>query len=226
MSPDGAMTMRVLRPLDAIVYGLAATVVCLAHPSVRATPLGEPSSVFVIPLAGVAIATFALPAEACGGGWAATVWRLKLAAMSMVGLAPFVPWWWRAQGNAYFALAAALGVFAAIWYAIELTSTLAELARTCAARSLLRRAVVTRVLLLYLVLAPAVAVAGTFVGSLALVSDSGLRDLRRLCAIIPASLRFLGLLPLIEAGALAWECRTAVARGALCAQAGPRKKPD
>lgn len=224
MSPDGAMTMRVLRPLDAIVYGLAATVVCLAHPAVRTTALDEPSSVFVIPLAGVAAATLALPSEAYGGEWPAAVWRLKLAAMSMAGLAPFASWWWRAQGSAYFALAAGLAVFASIWYAIELTSALAEVARTCAAPSLLRRAVVTRVLLLYLVLAPAVAVAATFLGSLALVSESGLRDLRSLCAVIPTFLRFLGLLPLIEAGALAWECRTAVARGALCARGVPAEQ--
>lgn len=226
MSPDRAMTMRVLRPLDAIVYGLAATAVCLAHPAVRTTALDAPSSVFLIPLAGVGIATFALPAGAYGGEWAAAVWRLKLAAASMVGLTPFVPWWWRSQGSAYFASAAGLGVFATIWYAIELTSALAETARTCGARNLLRKAVITRVLLLYLVLAPAVAVAATFVGSLAMMPDSGLRDLRRLCVVMPTSLRFLGLLPLIEAGVLVWECRTALARGMLDAQAPPAEQPE
>ena len=209
------MTERTLtrlgRTFDGIAYGILGTLFILCHPRLGVTPLGALGNLHVAPVFGVVVATFVLPVPRnASEAWRTTSDRLRLAALVAMGLLPFVSWWLRAGENLYLMICGSAGVFAAIWYLLELLNLLISVFRSCGCTRLVLEGRIARILALYVVLIPVLAVYVAFVAGTLIFPGVLLSDLYDTWLLIPLSLRCLMTLPVLQICWLLWRGHRAI----------------
>ena len=205
---------RMVRVFDAIAYAILASAVIICHPRIGTTPLGDLANLHLIPVLGLAVATFCLHAPAdAPEKWQHALWRLKLAIMIALGLAPFVSWWLRTSDNLHLALMGAAAISASIWYLLELAALLRVVFRHYADRHMEAEAKIARLLFIYLDLVPVLAVYVAFLAAVLLYPGTVLADLRRAWAIVPPILRCVMLLPVLNIVRLLWGSHRVIRQG-------------
>ena len=220
--PSGCLSVKLVRPLDGIAYALASTLFFLVHPGLRTTPLGELSNLYVLPFACVVLSVFFLPGRVGRSvAYESIRWRLRLAGLAALGLCPFVAWWLRARLDMYLMAVAALGLLAAIWFLQELAALLCVLTELGGDEMLRRRAGIARLLLMFVLMAPVIAIAVTFAAALAVNPAAGIFDVKRWWRVIPVGLQVAMLLPIVETWVILWLTRRLVARQADTFAAAP-----
>ncbi len=206
VNPAATPPAQLIRALDGIAYSTVALAVVIAHPMLGRTPLGDLANLHLLPLLALAVSTFAVPTELLPGSdkWRANVWRLRLAVTLTFGLAPFVSWWLRAPDNAYLIAAGALALFAGVWYLLELATMVHELCAHCHEPRLTLESRVARVLVLYFVLIPTVAVHVSFTSALVFYRGTVLADLLRTWLFVPALVRLFMVLSVLNLAWVVW----------------------
>mgnify|MGYP006297363835 CR=1 FL=1 len=134
------------------------------------TGLGRPSSFLLIPLVIVAAAAIGLP-RASIRRQEGVVFRLRLAALVTLGLAPFFGWQTIAHRNPYLTIQGILAVLAGIWLLMTTAAYLQRVFAAAAAPKLAARADNTRKLIGYAYITP-VAVLYVFLGRQLLISTA------------------------------------------------------
>lgn len=202
---------RLVRALDGIAYGLLAVAVIVCHPELGRTWLGDLSNLHLLPLAGMAVATYALPAGNRGdSNWHGARWRLRVAVLLALGLNPFISWWVRSVDNVYLLLTAAAAMFASVWYLLELAVALRVLLHSCGSPKMEMEARIARVLILYFIMIPTTAVHVSFAGALLMFPGTALSDLLRTWSFVPSFVRGLMLLAVLHVEWLLWRTHRVV----------------
>lgn len=161
------------RCLDGLAWSLLLLSAVVYLPRAGRTYLGDLDLMYMVPVLLGAMFSYRLGNVCWEEGMAGEGGRLWAAWLSLMGLAPFVSWWQRCSDSLYLAIGAmvALGVLG--WALLELVAAVSGLAAARSIRRLRREALVARVLLLYLLLIPILALSITF----ALSSLSGMTPL-------------------------------------------------
>lgn len=199
---------RFICTLDGIVYGIVATVLIVCYPRLGNTLLGDLGNVHMIPVLGVVIATLALdvPPVWCDKHHG-DAWCLKIAALTMLGLSPFVSWWLRTDDNFYLLVAAGGALYAGIWYLLELTELLRAILHFHEKKNLEYQAKLARFFLLFFLLTPTLAVYISFIGAMLIFPGTVLSDLQRTWQFVPILVRCLMVLSVLNVTWLLWNCR-------------------
>jgi len=203
--------VRLLRALDAMVIGLSSVILVLLHAPLRNTISGKLANVYILPLILVAGAVFFLPEPQASAGLQQKWRRLQFAALLAVTMAPFVSWWVRAFTNLYLLSCALLGIVAVVAFLMQIAAFCAELLQRCQqSETLLALSRRVRDLLLYVSLAPVLAV--IVAGALVIGFSDGitLNDVQMIWYQVPHALRLTVLLPVVISVLLLWRTRTAV----------------
>ena len=202
---------RLARALDGIAYSLLAALLIVCHPGLGNTVLGDLGNLHVLPLLLLTASSLWIPGDAVTPGLSGqSVWRLKLAALVTLGLAPFVSWWIRIADSVYLLLACAAAVYAGIWYLVELAGLIREVLRERNETQLARQAGIARILVLYFTLIPTTSVYVAFTVALLLFQDAVLSDLQRTWGSVPPPVRWLMVLPILNLIWLAWRVYGAI----------------
>jgi hypothetical protein len=143
-----------------------------------------PSHAFLFPLAVAACAAAFLP-PGHGPEWDRQVWRLRYAGAALVLLSPFLVWWWYSETSAYLAAAGGLASAVAVWFHAELTRLTEFVAEAMGDRRLAKHARRVRLLLLYLTLAPLLALHASSLVFGAAGGRYGPAELRQLYFAVP-----------------------------------------
>lgn len=197
-----------LSALDAIAAGILLACGLVFLPGAGQTPLWDLSEIIVIPAWVTCAGILTLR------GCARPLFRVKLAALLVAGLAPFGPWWLRYGGNLFLVLNGTLANFAAIWLAFELVELVLGEAERLHNPGLHRAGRNGLILLIYLLLIPVTALHVAFACSLVGGGNTILEDLRESWQLAPSPMRWLPLLPVANVARLLW-----LLRGALWAHA-------
>ncbi len=203
---------RFIRALDGITYGILVTVLIVCHPRLGNTLLGDLGNVHMIPILGIVIATFALdiPSAWRGDKHHVDAWRLKTAALTMLGLTPFISWWLRTDNNLYLLAAAGGALYAGAWYLLELTELLRAILHFHEKKNMENQAKLARFFLLFFLLTPTLAVYISFIGAMLIFPGTVLLDLQRTWQLVPIVVRCLMVLSVLNVAWLLWNCHLMV----------------
>lgn len=185
--------------LDAIGYALGVLAAIILIPGIGRTPLGDLDTLYVLPVAVVGLSVFRLCHGVKGDQPSVMkIFRLRCSALCMVGLSPFLSWWFRFSGNLYLAVMALGGIVAFFWCLIETTSILDHAARCLGKWELARWARTVRHGLIFLSLAP---ILSYYAASLVLLGIDGSMTAADIgtwwVLTIPFPVRFCTMLPLL-----------------------------
>lgn len=218
MPDDKRLPIRHLRAADGIVLGTLLGTVVFCHPALGRTVLGAMGNRHMLPIVGAVIATWFLPVpDIATDVWRTTAWRLKFAALLVVGLGPFVSWWLRHAESLYLLLAASTGIAAAFWYLVELAVLIREMSHACRDRQLYLESRLARLAVVYLLVIPALAVYAAFTTALLTNPITMIADLPRTWTLIPPPFRVIMPLPVLYLCWLLWRAQGLVVQ-ALSAQ--------
>tara|TARA_B100000609_G_C17152796_1_gene401831 strand:- start:100 stop:771 length:672 start_codon:yes stop_codon:yes gene_type:complete len=135
------MISRTIRSLDGIALAILAFTFLIAFPGAGQDNLGRFNYVMTLPFIAIAIFSFRLPKVISGGiayiPWMKTVMRLRLSALTAVGLAPFFVWWSSAPRSFYIGICT-VGFFFALILVVYNVNDLAQLIVEAHARETLR----------------------------------------------------------------------------------------
>jgi hypothetical protein len=161
----------------------------------------------LLPLAGMLLASLGIPRRGQPDGL--DPWNLQLAAIMLVGLAPFVIWSQRGQ-SLYLFLMAQLAVLAFVCYLVVLQKMLAGILNRVGCLRLAKQARLSRYLLIYGTLTLVVAI-DFCLAALAYSPRSAVPlDGGGLWRQVPLGLRLLGLLPISHSLVVLWRSRQAL----------------
>ncbi len=194
-----------LPALDAIAAGVLLVCGLIFLPGAGHSPFWDLSGIVAVPAWLACLGVLALRHSA------RPLFRAKLAAIALAGLAPFAAWGFRYGGNLLLVVNGTLATFAAIWFAFEIVELVVAEARRLGNRDLLRAGRNGLFLLTYFLLIPVAALHVSF--ALSVLADTGaiLEDLRDSWYLVPAPLRWVPLLPAANVGRLAWLLRATLA---------------
>lgn len=206
--------VRLVRALDGILYGTAATVFIIAGFILRYILDLRVSQVISLTVAFAAVATLLIPGRMRVFPEAVVrqVGRLKLAAICTAGLVPFISWWLRLLDSSYFLVLSGLAFAAVIWYCLELMTFAASLLDWLGEERLHREVRLARTCLIYLLLVPVASIYVTF--SLSWLSVHGVNpsDILTVWFRFPPQFKLLILLPLLVVVSVLWRLREPVLR--------------
>ncbi|MDX9981727.1 MAG: hypothetical protein RBU25_17030 [Lentisphaeria bacterium] len=194
-----------LPALDAIAAGVLLVCGLVFLPGAGQSPFWDLSGIVAVPVWLACLGMLVLRHSA------RPLFRAKLAALALAGLAPFAAWSFRYGGNLFLVVNGTLATFAAIWFAYEIVELVVAEARHLGNPDLLRAGRNGLFLLTYFLLIPVAALHVSF--ALSILADSGaiLEDLRDSWHLVPAPLRWIPLLPAANVGRLAWLLRATLA---------------
>ncbi len=199
--------MQFVRVFDAMTYSLLALGLVFCWPGQIVSVTGQVNLIYMLPLAALTVATFSLREDAAAGkGRAARVRRLKLAALHLFGLAPFLAWYVPVPRSLYLLLVVFLAVLSLFWYLFELISLVRDLLLARPQPRLQRQARLARQLMIYCGLIPVLSVYAAFFSGVLMKSVS-LTALPWVWAGVPGLLKAVVLLPLLVTVQLLWQMR-------------------
>jgi hypothetical protein len=190
-----------LSALDAVAFGVLLVCGLIFLPGAGHSPFWDLGGVVVVPAWIACLGVLLL--RNC----ARPLFRAKLAALALAGLAPFASWGFRYGGNLFLVVNSTLATFAAIWFAYEVVEVVIAEAGRLGSPSLLRAGRHGLFLLTYFLLIPVAALHVSF--ALSILADTGavLEDLGDSWHLVPAHLRWIPLLPAANVGRLVWLLR-------------------
>ncbi len=202
MTDKAVYYARLGRRFDAIGYGLIATTFVVAHPRLGVTLLGDLSTSYMLPLAGVVFASVVFPVKLMDDCWRRRFFRLQIAGIIMFGLAPFLSWWLRSIEHPYLVLVANLSIYAAIWYGLELLQLLAAIHHEARADKHEAAIRFTKVFVIYLVLVPVLVIHISFLMAFLGFQDVVISDLKATWSLLPTIVRYIMMLAVLN---LSWQ---------------------
>jgi hypothetical protein len=143
-------------------------------------------------------------------GCAVSLFRAKLAAIAVAGLAPFVSWWLRFGGSLYLVLNGTMATFAAIWLLFELVELVLAEGERLHNPGLVQAGRGGLLFLIYFLLIPVAALNVAFVLSIARGHGVIPEDLAESWQLVPAPLRWLPIVPVANVARLLWLLRGAL----------------
>ncbi|MBT3286596.1 MAG: hypothetical protein HN849_12780 [Victivallales bacterium] len=195
------------RPLWALDIAAAGTLlVCglVFLPGAGRTPLGDLSGLLAVPAWGACLGVLLLR------GCARPLFRLKLAALVVAGLAPFASWGVRFSGSLFLVANGTLASFVGVWFLFEVAEMVAAEAERLRNPGLVAAARKGIVYLLYFLLIPLAALHVSFALSCFVGRAAIVEDLRESWHLIPTPMRWLPLLPVANVARLLWLLRGAL----------------
>ena len=154
-----AVQLSVIRSLDGLLYSWVAVLVVAAYLLSGAGPWAVPLGVLSLPVFLLAWSAFSLPLAYPGAPrWAQSVQGLRLCCLSFAALSPLGLWWFENPYNYYFLVNAVLALAAAVISLFHVLLLLLDLAAVEGHTGLEIECRLVRWLLIYLVVAPLLAV--------------------------------------------------------------------
>jgi len=154
----------------------------------------------------ITFATFTLPSNPKQNSkWEEQSFKIRIAALGMTGLAPFLFWQVRGYGGYYFILSGMLAIISACWYALELLNFIELIFAAEAKARFFRSIKLTRVLISYAILSPVFAFSFFIAGRLLRPPAIPIRSLVLIWHELPLFLRFpVGFATIISLLSLLW----------------------